>query len=80
MKAISKRAIRKAYGDLEQMHASLELINDADSDAYEGKSDSWKESDKGQAEQEKLSQLEEALGYIYDAMQALDNATQEDEA
>jgi hypothetical protein len=61
-----------AFSDLEGVKAKLEEARDELSEAMDGKSEKWLESEKGEKTQAELDALESAIDSIESAMGSLD--------
>ena len=66
--------VKSMYGVLEQMRADLEELQDNEQQAHDAKSERWQEGEAGEANAERISNLEAAIGHIEQAMEALSEA------
>lgn len=75
MNAKHTRAVSAAYSDLEGVKARLEECQSALQESIDAKSDKWREGEAGEAAQEELDNIGEAITEIESAMERLDNVT-----
>lgn len=73
MKVSDQKKVNKMISDVEQILADLSELHAAYEEACEGKSDTWKESEKGEAAQEEVGRLEEAVGSADDLLDKLNS-------
>lgn len=78
MKKYRKR-LSTEISSLEEIKAKLEGIRDEAQEYYDGRSDSWSNSERGEKFSSKLSDLELSITGIEAAIEDLGNAAAEDD-
>jgi hypothetical protein len=76
---MNTKKLKSIFAKFEGLKADLEEIHSKAQDTYDGRSEKWQESEKGQAEYERISNLESAMSDLENAMECLDNASVDDE-
>jgi hypothetical protein len=79
MKVAEKKILNAAFAEVEQMIDSLTRIKDDWEESIDGKSDKWRESEKGERQQERIDALTNVLDSLETIKDDLQTATQEDE-
>jgi hypothetical protein len=69
----SKEILTKALRLIQEAKTYMEEVRDTERDEFDGKPDSWKESDKGEAESGKLDALDSALENVESVETELEN-------
>jgi peptidoglycan hydrolase CwlO-like protein len=69
------KKLQSLHQKLDDIRCSLEDVKAAAEEVYDNRSDNWKEGDKGQAEQERIEYLENAISEIWSVLDSLDNAS-----
>ena len=69
-----RKLIRKALDELASVRADLEAIRDDEQDAYDGMPESFQNGEKGEAAQEAISNLDDAINNIESAESEAENA------
>ena len=78
MKKSNQKTIRKLVAQLQEMHADAESMFYVLEAEMDGRSDKYKESEKGALEQEEIAYLQDAVSFLDDAIGALCNIDTED--
>jgi len=74
MKATDLKKLKAMYSQLEQMQSDLESLREAEQEAHNNRSEKWQEGEAGEASSERISELEQAEGYLQDAMNSIESA------
>ncbi len=74
MNSTHRKSLNKMVSALEQIKADLEEMSGEQTDFLDGKSDKWRESDRGCAEQDRLDALESAVQSIEEAIDSINTA------
>jgi hypothetical protein len=64
---MDKKRLQIAMNNILNARTMIEEIRDSEQEGFDTKSDTWKESDAGQASEEKLNELSETLNSLEDA-------------
>jgi hypothetical protein len=79
VKASEKTFLNKSVGDVEQMIDTLTPLRDSWLEAFDGRSEKWQESDKGEKQRERIEALDASLDTLEALKDNLATAVQEDE-
>ena len=77
--AMNTKKLRTLFSKLEQIKADMEAVHEKAQTSYDNRSDKWRESDAGNSEYQRISDLENAMSDLDSSMQNLDNAMYEEE-
>ena len=76
---MNTKKLNALYSKLEAVLADMVMVQDKAQTAYDGKSNKWQDSEAGQAEYNRIAELESAISDLENTMSSLDNAKVEDE-
>jgi hypothetical protein len=76
---MNTKKLNSLYSKLEVILGEMVMIQDKAQTAYDGKSNKWQDSEAGQSECSRISELETAMSELESAMSSLDNAKVEDD-
>ena len=71
---MNAKKLKIIYGKLEDIRDAVANIKDAAEIVFDNRSDTWRESETGQAEQDRISYLETAISDTESALENLENA------
>lgn len=77
MKTGTRNKIAAHIGKLEAMTAIIDEKMQAEQESFDGKSDKYREGDKGMWHYDRIQDLQNALDYLSSAIDALSDASQE---
>ena len=69
------KKLQSLHQKLDDIRCSLEDVKVAADEVFDNRSDKWKESDKGQAEEERIEFLDNAISEIWSALESLEHAS-----
>lgn len=75
MNATQRKTLSVQFSNIEAVKAVLETIEGELQDAYNNKSDNWRDGDKGQRAQEQIEQLQEAIAACETVCENIENST-----
>lgn len=76
---MNTKKLKSIFAKFEAIKVELENIHCKAQETYDNRSYQWQESEKGQNEYERISNLESAITDLEASMEFLDNASVEDE-
>lgn len=73
MNKTHQKLVHRTISKLEELHSFLEAASSSIEERLEGRSSTYREGEKGQQEDEELSNLQEAISSIESALDSLSN-------
>jgi hypothetical protein len=80
VKVADRFFINKSIGDVEEMTSKLTSIRDSWQEAFDARSDTWQESDKGEQAQAAIDSLSSALDNLESSKDDLTAVVEQEEA